>query len=75
MIREFQKTIFSLLLLLWAGVASAQTLKGKVLDDQQEPLLGVTIVVKDSPSRGLQPMRKESLPSESLPKKLLSFPI
>ena len=72
---KIRQQLLSLAFFLLATVAGAQILKGKVTDDQKEPLLGVTILVKDSPSRGLQPMRKESLPSESLPKKLLSFPI
>ena len=73
MIREFQKTIFSLLLLLWAGVASAQTLKGKVLDDQQEPLLGVTILVKEVPNKGTTTNERGEFSIQAKPEQTLVF--
>ena len=46
------KPFLSLLAFLVASIASAQTLKGKVFDDQNEPLLGVTILVKEVPNKG-----------------------
>ena len=49
---KIRQQLLSLAFFLLATVAGAQTLKGKVTDDQKEPLLGVTILVKDSPSRG-----------------------
>ena len=47
------KPFLSLLAFLVASIASAQTLKGKVFDDQNEPLLGVTILVKEVPNKGV----------------------
>ena len=73
MIREFQKPILSLLLLLWAGVASAQTLKGKVLDDQQEPLLGVTILVKEVPNKGATTNERGEFSIQAKPEQTLVF--
>ena len=47
------KPFLSLLAFLVASIAGAQTLKGKVFDDQNEPLLGVTILVKEVPNKGV----------------------
>lgn len=47
------KPFLSLLAFLVASIASAQTLKGKVFDEQNEPLLGVTILVKEVPNKGV----------------------
>lgn len=47
------KPFLSLLAFLVASIASAQTLKGKVFDDQNKPLLGVTILVKEVPNKGV----------------------
>ena len=47
------KPFLSLLAFLVASIAGAQTLKGKVIDDQNEPLLGVTILVKEVPNKGV----------------------
>ena len=46
------KPFLSLLAFLVVSIAGAQTLKGKVIDDQNEPLLGVTILVKEVPNKG-----------------------
>ena len=73
MIRAFQKTILSLLLLLWAGVASAQILKGKVLDEQQEPLLGVTILVKEVSNKGTTTNERGEFSIQAKPEQTLVF--
>ena len=45
-----KKTRFLVFLaLLFSAVASAQTVKGIVTDNQKEPLIGVSIVVKNTP--------------------------
>ena len=44
-----KKTRFLVFLaLLFSAVASAQTVKGIVTDNQKEPLIGVSIVVKNT---------------------------
>ena len=73
MIRELQKTIFSLLLLLWVGVASAQALKGKVVDDQNEPLIGVTILVKETPNKGTTTNERGEFSIQAKPEQTLVF--
>ena len=49
--KEIQKRILTLAFLLLATLAVGQTLKGKVTDNEKEPLLGVTIIIKNT-SRG-----------------------
>ena len=61
--REILKNLLSLLAFLVVSIAGAQTLKGKVIDDQNEPLLGVTILVKEVPNKGLPPTKKGNLAS------------
>ena len=70
---KIQQQLLSLAFFLLATVAGAQTLKGKVTDDQKEPLLGVTILVKDSPSRGATTNEKGEFTLRVSPEETLVF--
>ena len=70
---KIRQQLLSLAFFLLATVAGAQTLKGKVTDDQKEPLLGVTILVKDSPSRGATTNEKGEFTLRVSPEETLVF--
>ena len=70
---KIRQQLLSLAFFLLATVAGAQTLKGKVTDDQKEPLLGVTILVKDNPSRGATTNEKGEFTLRVSPEETLVF--
>ena len=67
------KPFLSLLAFLVVSIAGAQTLKGKVIDDQNEPLLGVTILVKEVPNKGATTNEKGEFSINVTPNQILVF--
>ena len=67
------KPFLSLLAFLVVSIAGAQTLKGKVIDDQNEPLLGVTILVKEVPNKGATTNEKGEFSINVIPNQTLVF--
>ncbi|MCB0550765.1 MAG: carboxypeptidase-like regulatory domain-containing protein, partial [Phaeodactylibacter sp.] len=41
-----QATVFSFLMMFWAGLLAQNTVSGKVIDEQDQPLIGVNILEK-----------------------------
>ena len=71
--RKTLKNLLSLLAFLVVSIAGAQTLKGKVIDDQNEPLLGVTILVKEVPNKGATTNEKGEFSINVTPNQTLVF--
>ena len=70
--KEIQKRNLTLAFLLLATLAVGQTLKGKVTDNEKEPLLGVTIIVKNT-SRGTTTNEKGEFTITVSPQDVLVF--